>query len=144
MALTVLPPLSVLVAVPWLRHQPAAMVFLFTGVAAATTILASLALTALSDRSMDQWHRSAARFSSQWGWTAGSSLVALLIALAPIRELIVSWMVRVAPAPDPAHNLVLLAFVFGFMTVVIAQSLCALALNIGWRVWMTRPPREPR
>jgi Kef-type K+ transport system membrane component KefB len=120
------------------------MVFLFTGVAAATTILASLALTALSDRSMDQWHRSAARFSSQWGWTAGSSLVALLIALAPIRELIVSWMVRVAPAPDPAHNLVLLAFVFGFMTVVIAQSLCALALNIGWRVWMTRPPREPR
>jgi hypothetical protein len=142
-ALMVLPPIAVFTAMPWLKQQPDGVGFLFAGAASVLTIVASFLLAILHDRTIDEWQRSAARFSVQWGWAAGSSLVALLLALPPIRDLIVSTAATWADAPDPEHDLVVLAFVSGFMAVIIAQLACIALLSVGWAWWMSRAPREP-
>ncbi|MCZ8193678.1 hypothetical protein [Brevundimonas sp.] len=141
-ALMVLPPVAVVAAIPWLKQQPDGLVFLLTGIAAALTVLASTALAVLHDRNIDEWQRSNARFSSQWGWTLGAGLVALLLALPPVRDLIVSvaavW--GGVPSPDPA--LVIMTFTFGFMAAVVAQLLCTIVLSLGWNAWMSRDARD--
>lgn len=143
LALMVVPPISVFAAIPWLKQQPDGLVFLLGGTASILTIAASFALAVLHDRGLDEWHRSAARFSSQWGWTTGACLVALLLALPPIHDLVVSWAATWAHAPNPDRELVLLAFTFGFMAVVAAQLVCTALLSIGWSLWMSRTVREP-
>ncbi len=87
LALMIMPPLAIFASIPWLKQQPDGVTFLLTGLAATLTIVASFALAIGYDRQIDEWHRSAARFASQWGWTAGAGLVALLLALPPFREL---------------------------------------------------------
>jgi hypothetical protein len=141
-ALCLVPPISILASLPWLKQQPDDLVFLFTGIAATLTVAASFLLAILQDRKLDEWNRSNARFSSQWGWTAGASLVALLLALPPIRDLIVSLAASWAQAPNPDQKLVILTFTFGFMAVVVAQLLCTAVLSIGWTLWKSRPTRE--
>jgi len=143
LALMLIPPLSVVAAIPWLRQQPDGMVFLLTGAASALTIVASFALAILHDRKMDEWQRTNARFSSQWGWAAGAGLVGLLLALPPFRELIVSAVANLADAQNPDQKLVTLAFTFGFMAVVAAQGLCTVVTSIGWTFWKSRPARDP-
>jgi len=138
----VLPPISVVATLSWLKGMPAALVFLLTGIAAVVTVAASLALAILHDRQVDEWTRSNARFSGQWGWTAGASLVALLLSLQPFRDLIVSSVANWVHAPNPNQTLVLVTFTFGFMTVVIAQLVCMAVLSIAWVLWKSRPARE--
>ncbi len=142
-ALMVVPPIAVFVSSPWLKQQPDGLVFLLTGIAATLTVVASLALAVLHDRKIDEWQRSNARFSSQWGWTAGASLVALLLALPPFRDWIVSLVANWAEAPNPDQRLVLVTFTFGFMAVVVAQLVCTALLSIGWAFWKSRSAREP-
>lgn len=142
-ALMVVPPILVLVAIPWLKQQPDGLVFLLAGLAATMAVVASLALAVLHDRQLDEWERSNARFSNQWGWTAGTALIALLLALPPIRDFIVSVVTSWVPAPQADQNLVLVAFVFGFMAVAVAQTVCMALLSIGWAFWMSRSAREP-
>jgi len=139
----VLPPITVVVTLSWLKGMPAALVFLLTGLAAVVTIAASLALAILHDREVDEWTRSNARFSGQWGWTAGASLVALLLALQPFRDTIVASVANWVHTPNPDQTLVLVTFTFGFMTVVIAQIVCMAVLSIAWVLWKSRPAREP-
>lgn len=104
-AAIVLPPLSFLVALPWLKQQPDELVFLFTGIAATLTIAGSFALSILHDRQIDEWQRSAARFSSQWGLAVGGGLVALLLVLPPIHDLIVSGAAIWGGEPNPDRQL---------------------------------------
>ncbi len=137
------PPVAVLAALPWLRHQPDGLALLLTGLAAALTVLSSLALAVLQDRKVDEWQRSNARFSSQWGWTAGAGLVALLLALPPVHDLIVAGAAIWGGTPDPDARLVITTFTFGFMAVVVAQAICTLGLSLGWSAWMSRGPRDP-
>ncbi len=92
---------------------------------------------------MDEWHRSAARFSSQWGWLAGGGLVAVLLALPPIQSLIVSSAATWSQSPDPDQKLVLLTFTLGLMAVVATQAVSTLLLSLGWRFWMSRNDRDP-
>ena len=139
----VVPPIAIVAAIPWLRQQPDDLVFLLTGVAAAVTVLASIAIAVLHDRTIDEWQRSNARFSSQWGWTVGGSLVALLLALPPFRDLIVSGAAIWGGMPNPDSRLVITTFAFGFMAAVIAQVLCTIVLSLGWNVWMSRDARDP-
>ena len=141
--LAVVPPFSFVAALPWLKQQPDELVFLFAGIASTLTVVASFLLAILQDRTLDEWNRSNARFSSQWGWTAGASLVALLLALPPFRDLIVSLAARWAQEPDPDQKLVLLTFTFGFMAVVVAQLVCTAVLSVGWAFWKSRSAREP-
>jgi hypothetical protein len=115
LALMILPTVAVFVGIPWLKQQPDAVVFLLSGLAAALTIVASFALALLHDRHIDEWQRSNAGFSSQWGWTAGASLIALLLALPPFR----------------------------FGAVVVAQGLCTALISMGWAWWMSRGVRDP-
>jgi hypothetical protein len=142
-ALMIVPPIAVFAGIPWLKQQPDAVVFLLSGLAAALTIVASFVLALLHDRRIDEWQRSNAGFSSQWGWTAGASLVALLLALPPFRDFIVSSTANLADAPNPDQKLVVLAFTFGFGAVVLAQGMCTALLSIGWAVWMSRGVRDP-
>ncbi len=142
-ALMVVPPVSILVSIPWLKQQPDGVVFLLSGTAAALTVVASFVLAILHDRKIDEWERSNARFSSQWGWTTGAGLVALLLALPPFRDLIVSLVANLADVPNPDHKLVVLAFTFGFGGVVLAQGVCTTLLALGWVFWKSRAPREP-
>lgn len=139
-ALCALPPVAFLLAIPWLKQQPAAMVFLVTGIVSGLTILASNALSVLHDRGMDEWQRTNARFSSQWGWTAGASLVAFSLALPPVHDLIMSLADNFAPNPD--REMVLIVFTAGFMAVVMTQVLCTVAFSIGWTMWKSRPARD--
>lgn len=142
-ALMVVPPISILSAIPWLKQQPDGLVFLLSGIAATVTVIASFVFAILHDRRLDEWQRSNARFSSQWGWATGAGLVALLLALPPFRDLIVSWIASLAQTPDPDQKLVVLAFVSGFAAVVLAQTLCTMLLAVGWALWKSRAPREP-
>jgi hypothetical protein len=139
----VVPPIAVVAAIPWLRQQSDGLVFLLSGIAAALTVLASTALAVLHDRSIDEWQRSNARFSSQWGWTLGAGLVALLLALPPFRYLIVSAAAVWGGTPDPDSRLVIMTFTVGFMAVVFAQLLCTVVLSLGWNAWMSRDARDP-
>jgi hypothetical protein len=142
-ALMIVPPIAVFVAIPWLKQQPNNVVFLLSGLAAALTIVASFVLALLHDRKIDEWQRSNAGFSSQWGWTAGASLVALFLALPPFRDWIVSLAANVADVPNPDQKLVVLAFTFGFGAVVVAQGLCTALISVGWALWMSRAARDP-
>ena len=137
------PPIAIFAAIPWLKQQPDSVAFLLSGIAATLTIVASFALGILHDRRLDEWHRSAARFSSQWGWVTGSSLVALLLALPPARDLIVASVAALKKGPPPDHELVVLTFTFGFMAAVLAQLVCVVLLSLGWSYWMSRGAREP-
>jgi len=140
--LMIVPPIAVLAAIPWLNQQPDGPVFLVTGIAAALTIVASFALAIVHDRTMDEWQRSNARFSSQWGWAAGAGLVGLLLALPQVRDLIVSGAAIWGDAPNPDHRLVVVTFTLGFMAVIAAQALCTLLLSVGWTYWMSRSARD--
>jgi hypothetical protein len=142
-ALMIVPTAVFLASIPWLKQQPDGLVFLLSGIAAALTVLASFALAILHDRKIDEWERSNARFSSQWGWTAGASLVALLLALPPFRDSIVSLVANIADVADPNHKLVVLAFTFGFGAVVLTQGMCTALLAMGWAFWKSRSPRDP-
>lgn len=142
-ALMIIPPISIFAAIPWLKQQPDGLVFLISGIAATLTVVASFALAILHNRRLDEWHRSAARFSSQWGWTAGACLVALLLALPLFRDLILSVVTSWAPATHPDEELVVLVFTLGFMVVVVAQLLCVGLLSVGWSFWMSRSTRDP-
>jgi len=139
----VAPPLAFFVSIPWLRHQPDGLVFLLTGIAATLTVLASIALAVINDRHIDEWQRSNARFSSQWGWTVGAGLVALLLALPPVHDLIVFGAEIWGGVPNPDSRLVITTFTFGFMAVVITQALCTMLLSLGWHMWMSRDARDP-
>lgn len=136
-------PLSVLLALPWLKQQPDDFVFLYSGIAAAVTVIASLAFSVLHDRRLDEWERSNVRFSTQWGWACGSGLVALLLAVPPARDAIVALAADVVGAANPDDELVIIAFAFGFGGVVLAQTICTALMSIGWAFWKSRPAREP-
>ena len=142
-ALMIVPPIAVFAAIPWLKQQPDALVFLVSGLAAVVTIIASFVLALLHNRHIDEWERSNAGFSSQWGWTAGASLVALLLALPPFRDWIVALVATLADVPNPDQKLVVLAFTFGFGAVVAAQCVLTALLSIGWAAWKSRPARDP-
>lgn len=131
-------PAVFLISLPWLKEQPDAVVYLFAGLAATVTVLASFALAIIKDRALDEWHRSATRFSSQWGWLTGGGVVALLLALPPFHDLIISLAARARAGGAPEEKIVLLAFTGGFMTLVLVQTLCTIALSIVWRAWMSR------
>lgn len=142
-ALGVVPPIVFVGSLLWLKQLPDSLVFAFTGITATLVIVASFALAILQDRRLDEWNRSNSRFSSQWGWTAGASLVALLLAFPPIHELIMHWATTWGGAPNPDRRLVLVTFTFGFLTVVIAQLVCTALLSIGWAFWKSRAARDP-
>ena len=139
----VVPPIAIIAAIPWLRQQPDGLIFLVTGIAAALTVLASLALTSLNDRQIDEWQRSNARFSSQWGWTIGAGIVALLLAVPPVRDLIVAGAEIWGGMASPDARLVIMTFTVGFMAVVVSQAICTMLLSLGWHVWMSRDARDP-
>lgn len=145
LALAIVPAIGFLAAIPWLKEQPDAVVFLAAGIVTVLAVAAGLAHSILSDRAQDEWHRSGARFASQWGWLMGLCLIALLLALPPVHDLlfsIVSWAaVNLANAPAPDREVVLLTFTFGFVTVSIIQIISTMLLAIGWFSWMSRAAR---
>jgi hypothetical protein len=144
-AAAIIPAVGFLAAIPWLKDQPDALVLLVAGIVAALSVAAGFAHSILSDRASDEWHRSGSRFASQWGWLTGLSVMALLIAFPPMHDLImavVSWAaINLAHEPAPDRTVVLLTFTFGFMAVVIAQTVSTVVLAIGWFSWMSRSSR---
>jgi len=137
-AAALLAPIIFLAAIPWLKEQPDGIVQLFAGIAATITVLCSFALAIIDDRRMDEWHRAASRFSTQWGWLAGGGTVALLLSLPPVQAIITKSSGVLAGVDNPDTKLVLMAFMLGFMAVVITQMLCTLALSAFWRSRMSR------
>lgn len=131
-------PISFVAAIPWLRNQPEETVYLFSGIAATGTVLASFVLAVLKDKELDEWHRGAARFSNQWGWVAGGGLIAILQSLPAAQNLIVTLTTSVATGSEPVRPQIIFAFMLGFMAVIIAQMICTLVLSKGWRSWMSR------
>lgn len=133
-------PISFLVSIPWLKAQQSdALVYLCAGIAATLTILASFVLAILGDRKMDEWHRSAARFSIQWGWLGGSGFVALLLAIPPVQDLIASMASSFSNNGSIDREAAILIFTAGFMAVVVAQAICIQTLSVIWRTRMSRP-----
>lgn len=120
-------------AFPWLVEQPQQTFLpLFSG--AAILLIVFSAVFAFSyDRRTDEWQKAAARFSSQWGFWAGTALAMLL--LFPIGVWMRSW------APGPYLDYVRVGFVFGLMAVMITQVLCVALLYAAWTLWMSRSPR---
>jgi hypothetical protein len=142
LALMIVPPALVLLSLSWLKQQPTATVFLLTGIASVVTVVASVLLAVLHDRRLDEFERGNARFATQWGWVAGASLVAILIAFPPVRDAIVSLVGSVAGVPDPDQKVVLFAFAMGFGSVAIATTLCTIILAIVWASWKLRASRD--
>jgi formate/nitrite transporter FocA (FNT family) len=142
-ALMVIPPISFLAASSWLKQQPDERVLLLSGIAGTVTIGASFLLAILHDRNMDEWHRSNTRFSTQWGWTAGASLVSFLLLLPVCRDWIVSVVADWSDVSDPSTKVVILAFTFGFIAVILMQLICTAVLSTGWALWKSRRARDP-
>jgi len=141
-AAMIIAPLSVLIAIPWLKQQPDDFVFLYSGIAAAITVAAAFVNSVLFDRQLDEWQRTNARFSAQWGWAAGAGVVALLMSLPLFRDWMVSTVADVADVANPDQTLVILAFAFGFGAVVLVQGLCTVVLSIAWTYWKSRPSSD--
>lgn len=141
-AMMVIPPVSVLASLSWLKQLPTGLVFLLTGIAAVVTVVVSFVLAILYDRQLDEWNRSNARFSSHWGWTAGACLIALCLALPPFRDLIVAGIANWTGRANPDPTLVLVTFTAGFMTVVFTQAVCTVLLSVAWTMWKSRPASE--
>jgi len=133
LAAAIIVPAVFLATIPWLKNQPDVVVYLFAGIAATITVLCSLALAVIEDRRMDEWHRTAARFASQWGWLTGGALVAILLALPPVHDAIIGASGALAGVVDPDRTLVLMAFMLGFIAVILIQSLCTMVLSFLWR-----------
>lgn len=139
-ALAILAPVTFLLAIPWLKVQDSdALIYLFAGLAATTTVVASFVLAIMEDRKMDEWHRSAARFSNQWGWLAGGGLIALLMALPPVQNLILWFAQQVTKTDEIKREGAILIFASGFMAVMLAQVICVTLLTVIWRARMSRP-----
>ncbi len=137
-ALSLAAPALFIASTPWLKDQPDGVVYLVAGAAATTTVIGAFLLAILKDKQLDEWHRSAARFSGHWGWLAGAGLVALLLALPPIHNGIVAFAASVSDGATPDKKAVLLVFMLGFVTVVFAQAACTMLLSVIWRFWMSR------
>lgn len=147
LALAIVPGVGFLAAIPWLKQQPDAIVFLAAGIVTVVAVVAGMAHSILSDRALDEWHRSGSRFASQWGWLTGLCIVVLLMALPPVHDVlfsIVSWAaVNLAHAPVPDREVVLLTFTFAFVSVSLIQTISTALLAIGWFSWMSRETRSP-
>lgn len=141
-AIMVVAPLSFLLSLPWLKDQDDGLIFLLAGIASAATVLAAIGFAILQDRRLDEWHRQAAQFSSQWGWTVGASLVAMLLALPPLQGLLVSTLGHFAGVSDPSYKLVILAFTAGFVITVLTQAISTTIISIVWVGLKSRGPRE--
>lgn len=131
-------PILFIAGIPWLKQQPDSVVYLCAGIAATGTVGASFLLAIQKDQSFDEWHRSAARFSSQWGWLAGAGIIAVLLSFPPLQNAIVAVSGNLGDVAAPDRTLVLMAFTIGFMSVVFAQMICTLLISAGWRFWMSR------
>lgn len=143
LALCVVPIIAIFAALPWLDRQPDELVFLLSGIAATLVLASGLALDILHDTHLDEWERSAQRFSIKYGWGAASALIALLINLPPIHDLIVQGAAVWGGVPNPDRRLVLTTFTFGFMAVVVTQAVFMALMGIGWVCWKSRAAREP-
>jgi hypothetical protein len=122
-------------AFPWLLQQPREMLVPLLGIAVTLIVVASFTFSVLSDRQTDEWNRSAARFSSQWGYMAG--LILALLLIFPLSNWIASLV------PDGYQAFVRLGFGFSFLAVLIAQVVCVALLRVGWTLWKSRSPRGP-
>lgn len=138
-AAAIIAPISFLVSMPWLKGQSDMVVYAAAGAAAFIVIAASMMLAILKDGEMDEWHRSAGRFASQWGWITGGSVIALLLAVPPVQDLIVHTASTFAGDGAFDRSAVLLTFTLGFMAVMVAQSISTVVLNLIWRARMSRP-----
>ena len=138
MAISIATPILFLASLPWLQDQPDMVVFLCTGIAVTITVVGRFVVAIAEDRKLDEWHRAAARFANQWGWIAGSGVVALLMVLPPFHRLVMSVAGAVAGVLDPDRTLVLIAFTLGFMAVVLMQALCIVVLSVVWRARKSR------
>lgn len=138
-ALAALFPLTFLAAVPWLKTQPDVVVHVVAGVAATGVVAASFLFSILKDQALDEWSRAGEQFAVRWGFLAGAALVAVLTALTPVQDLVVAAAAAVA-RPDPIDDTaVRVIFIAGFITVVLAQTLCTIVLSLVWRIRMARP-----
>lgn len=133
-----LAPISFLIAVPWLREQPDGLVYLIAGLASTLTVTSSMALAVLKDRKLDEWHRSGARFANQWGWLAGSGLLAVAMAVPPVQDAVLALASSASGEDAPYRKLVLMTFLLGFMATVFLQMLATLLLGAIWRYRMSR------
>ena len=131
-------PVMFIAAIPWLKQQPESVVYLCAGIAATGTVVASFVLAIQKHQKFDEWHRSAARFSSQWGWLAGAGTIAILLSFPALQNAIVAVSGSLGDVAAPDRKLVFMAFTGGFMSVVLAQMVCTLLLSAGWRYWMSR------
>lgn len=135
--LVLAPPLAFVAAIPWLKEQQDGTVYLFSGLASASVIIASLVLAIMQDRETDEWTRAAARFSAHWGFVAGGCFLALLLALPPFRDGVTAAAGQLSETPVD-ETLVLVTFVAGFLSCMLAQATFTLILGAIWRAWMAR------
>lgn len=133
----VIPPLVFMGSIPWLKTLSDNVVFLVGGLASFMVIASSLLLAIRKDQSADEWTRSSARFSGQWGFVIGGAVLALLLAIPPFRDLIVSVAERFQSG-DVDGKLVMMTYTAGFMSCIIAQMIAILLIGLGWRIWMSR------
>lgn len=142
LAIMIAAPAALFLSLPWLKQQPQGTIFLLAGLTSAIAVATSFWFAVLHDRQLDEWQRSNARFSTQWGWAAGTGVVALLMALPPFRDFVVATVASIAQVPDPNYKLVTLAFAGGFAAVILAQTFCTALLSTGWALWKSRPARD--
>lgn len=138
----VIAPIAFFASIPWLKEQPDDLVFLVGGTTSIVTVALSFWLSILQDRQLDEWNRANAGFANRWGWTTGACLIAVLLALPPFRELIVTLIAGWTDRPDVDPETVMITFTFGFMAVVMAQLFSTVVLSAIWGMWMSRAPRE--
>lgn len=136
--LMIIPPISFFAALPWLRVQQDNVVYFWGGLASIITVLSSLALAIHQDRRMDEWLRTGTRFSVHWGYVAGCSFLAMMLALPQGRDLIVHVATQLSRTGQVDDKLVLLSFTGGFIACVFVQMVFIAIIGAIWRAWSLR------
>lgn len=135
-------PISFFLSLPWLKQQSDSVVFLWVGFATVGTVLAGLLLGLIQDRKVDEWQRTAARFAGQWGWLAGTGLVAVLIAIPALQNVVVAAAADLGNSTNTDDRSLLMAFALGSALMVFVQTLCVFLIHFVWQYWMKRPTNE--
>lgn len=119
----------------WLRTLPDAVALTITSSAALIVMAWSLAVSIAIQRRQDEVEIASSRYAMQHGFTIGTIGVGTLLLIPPFRTCVLETSTSLSLAlKGGTDQAPLLAYVGGFMTLIVAQIVGAAVMSsIWWR-----------
>ena len=132
----VIVPVAFLASAPWLKRAIGDSMTMLVAAAAAIFVMGyGLHLSARWERRLDEVQMASSAYAAKWGWIIGAMTFVLLLLLPPVQNLATSLIENWAGAVV-GRKAVLLAMTFGFIGVVLLQTIGLIVVNLFW--WRAR------